>query len=129
MIVHPTHTCFDDALDIFDHVPISDNYVVVHGICNAPAGPFAHAWVEERGKIIWQGGILDGRRGYYAMSLGLFYMHFAITKTSRYSIKQAAYLNGASGHYGPWRDEYKQLLGSEVRARLVPPEPIGWFYV
>lgn len=58
MTIHPTHTCFDDALELIELLvkehpelkeDIGENMLIVHAICLMPDGsPYAHAWVEDK---------------------------------------------------------------------------------
>jgi hypothetical protein len=132
--IYPTHTCFDDALDFFEHVEPKTfpAYRVVHGLATDDEGQlFAHAWIEETPDLVWQGGIIGGRRCYYAMPCDDFYRWMGVVRTSRYSAQLAAQLNASTGHYGPWRKEYAALCGGagRITKRKQPDYPLRAFYV
>ena len=114
--IRPTHHCFDDALDFFEEVVGIEafrrnhaQYTVVHAICIAPDGnPFAHAWVEH-GALIWEAGIVDDARVFFARTeLG-----HPVVRAVRYSVADAIRLNYESEHYGPWDAEIKALCAAK----------------
>lgn len=115
-IIHPTGTCFDDALDFLAEALRIDpraDLVLVHGICTHPDGPragtrYAHAWVEE-GEDLWQTGIIDGERRTYCCERAEFYGLLKIVDTTRYTPRQADRENRRSNHYGPWVKRYAAL--------------------
>lgn len=128
MDIFPTHTCFDDALDLIAE-RLKGNpalarqpatvIALVHGILLAPEGPhkdepFAHAWVEE-GDEVWNSGLLDGQRIYYALNRDEWYRLMRLQKATRYSLREAGRENRKSGHYGPWAEEYRELCGDDGR--------------
>jgi hypothetical protein len=118
--VLPTHHCFDDALDFIaarlGRDASARHLLLVHGIALAPAGqhegePFAHAWVEEQG-VVWDSGILDGVPVHYSVERDDFYASLRIQCFTRYTVREAWLENHRSGHYGPWKDEYRALCGA-----------------
>jgi hypothetical protein len=127
LTVHPTHTCFDDALDYIEALIRQDVHLVrrnssklfvVHGICLKPEGPtkgepFAHAWVEdeysEPEARVWQGGILNGERIFYALDRVEFFQRMRVQECTRYTLREASDHNHRTNHYGPWLDKYKRL--------------------
>lgn len=127
----PTHICFDDALDFLQDVVRAEfaacgdvehvlavfaRMRVVHGICIAPSGrPFAHAWVEQDGAYVWQGGVIDGERVFHRMPLADFMRHVPVQEATRYTVDEALRLNAESNHFGPWDERYRAL------ALLRPP--------
>jgi hypothetical protein len=123
MQCRPTGTCFDDALEfvIEANVPRSNwyKYTIVHGVCVAPDGHrYAHAWIE-RGELAIQ-VMLDGEER-FALSLprGEFYTYYRVRLTTRYTVREAAEENRRTGHYGPWLEQYRQLLGRDNEPRRV----------
>jgi hypothetical protein len=119
MNILPTHTCFDDALDFLGALlqigrlskDELNEYVVVHGICTAPDGnPYAHAWVEQsRARLIWQGGVVDGVRVWFAVPIEEFDREYRPQITTRYTPAETARENARTNHFGPWKDEYFEL--------------------
>ena len=124
--LRPTHTCFDDALDFISEaikrVPFDERMAVinshwlVHGVLKMPDGrPYSHAWVEvaqpDGEWRCWGAGILPGgMRAYYAAVRREYYEHMRVTDdVTRYTLGDAWRLNYESGHYGPWKPEYKAL--------------------
>jgi hypothetical protein len=129
--IHPTHTCFDDALDFFVHIKprAIHEYVVVHALVTLPgqSDVFAHAWVEQLPeRLVIQGGIVNGRRCYYALPT----LPFTIVKSSRYTALQALQLNAIHEHFGPWRREYKDACahGAVIVGALQPSTPVHLFF-
>jgi hypothetical protein len=123
MTIHPTHHCFDDALDFLALRVISNpslaqdpSFVLVHGIRLAPDDVtlFAHAWVEH-GSQVWDAGLLDGRRVAFTADRAEYYRHGRVQCTTRYTCRQAFEENRASGHYGPWLPAYLALCSTSRR--------------
>lgn len=141
----PTHTCFDDALDYFGLVldPARADiwapyFRVVHGICSAggPGGsPYAHAWVEQRecrrwfqadagenpmpDVIVWQAGRRDGADIYWGMDAEAFRLDFGVQRATVYTLRLAVEMNRITGHYGPWRRDYRDLCRQSGDGRIV----------
>lgn len=114
----PTHTCFDDALDMMasflDHDPRSvERLLLVHAICLVPEGPdkdqpFAHAWLED-GEEAWQAGFLDGVKVQFACRVADMVTELRVQHATKYTARQARDENHRSGHYGPWVEKYRAL--------------------
>lgn len=129
MDLHPTHTCFDDALDFIERriredIKKARELFLVHGILLAPTGeqkgtPYCHAWVEDPLGLAWQDGLLEsGERVTYATPVETFRNVFRPQKETRYTLAEAAIENQRTGHYGPWLEEYQALCGSEVLGKV-----------
>ena len=119
--IRPTHSCFDDALDLLEafgakHLVANPNrYTVVHAICSIGGSRFAHAWVEDAqdGLVrIWQGGIVETARIFYVTDRSK--MPFVIEREWRYSVGEALRLNHRTNHYGPWEKEVAAWCGNRV---------------
>lgn len=114
MIVKPTHSCFDDALDyIYDTCSLDPSrmhsMVLVHGICQSENNePYAHAWVEEKGEAHFF-GIVKGVRMLFMVPLDEFLEKFQVVECKRYSVPQAIRLNAYYKNYGPWIEKYRRL--------------------
>jgi hypothetical protein len=141
----PTHTCFDDALDFFEQVlvperlpDVADDFRIVHGICvGADRGePYAHAWVEQLRarnyfvadpgdpmpvptELVWQAGMVNGERVYFAIDRVAFYESYQVSRATRYTLQTASYLNVTTGHYGPWRRNYIDLVRKLGDGRII----------
>lgn len=91
--------------------------MLVHAIILAPddyadlaAGERSvHAWVEE-GDLCWDAGILDGQHIRFSVEHAEYYAHYRVQETTRYTMADVLRENRRSGHYGPWRPEYQQLV-------------------
>jgi hypothetical protein len=118
--LYPTHTCFDDSLDLVlalvrenpDEVR-KQNVFLVHGVCLLPDGtPYAHAWVEidEGGGITVLNAVLrDGMKVYGQFLKEQFYQTWRVEERIRYSLLEA-YENCRQYDYsGPWEDRYRVL--------------------
>lgn len=138
-VIQPTHSCFDDAMDFFEVFDLSDGGVVtemlrtlrlVHGVCVSSEGiAYAHAWVEEHVSaeperkdwptyVVWQGMVHEGRRGYFAVARQWFYGAYKVKSQTSYTMHQFAELNAKTGHYGPWRQKYRELVEAGRGRRL-----------
>ena len=122
--IHPTHSCFDDALDFLanllrDNPGLADAGTVhlVHGILLTPATsePFAHAWVEYSGAV-WQCGILNGKRICYGMDPTEFAEKLRPQDVTRYTPRQAWKENERSNTFGPWVERYQELCRKPAEA-------------
>lgn len=122
MIIEPTHTCFDDALDYFELLlragtarELILGHVVVHAVCCAPDGEhYVHAWVELADEVI-QCGIVAGERVYYSMSRAELGTAIPIVEETRYTVREAYEENCRTGHYGPWVERYRELCAKGDR--------------
>lgn len=109
LTIHPTGTCFDDALDFFAQLlkesPLrarTPDVFLVHGVCLFPTGaPYAHAWVEERGKI-WFSGKLHGTLAFFKGEKDEFVREFRVIAERKYTPAEAWKQNHLFVHYGPW---------------------------
>ena len=120
MTVHPTRTCFDDAMDFMElHYKTlaqlcDERYIIVHAICLMPDGrPYAHAWVEDnkKGECIF-GGIINGQKVYLFAEKADYYECQQVQDTTKYTIKQAMMENLLSYSYGPWEQKYLSLTSN-----------------
>lgn len=125
MIIQPTHTCFDDALDMLcDFYRLRKELVpdlrLVHGICQADDGPFAHAWLEDdtTSQVLFV-GLVDGERVNLACDRKEFYEHAHVRECTRYTIDEAIWLNRKHENFGPWQVRYRVLC--QPRGSLASP--------
>ena len=120
MNIEPTFTCFDDALELINERVLEDpatieTLTLVHGIATGDRGDlYAHAWVEDS-EHCWDSGQVEGQRVYYAVARAEFYAARQIVGSTRYTVREACLANLQSGHYGPWRPEYRMLCGRSNR--------------
>ena len=132
LTIHPTNTCFDDALDYIEMLASSgvtpavlNEHHVVHGVClwpqNQPGSEsesdrrFAHGWVE-RGEWAIQCGLIEGVRVYYQMPRDQMHEYLRVQRFTRYTLREALHHNEQSGHYGPWDLDYWMLCRHSPRA-------------
>ena len=124
-VVLPTHTCFDDALDLLVTIlqkhPDAANtgeFLLVHAICHRPeaGGAFAHAWVEnEHGTgFAFQFGILNGKRELFAQPVKDHYARLTPSDITKYTPRQAWEENRRHENYGPWLEKYLVLCRDYV---------------
>jgi hypothetical protein len=114
--VQPTHTCFDDAMDLLDafatqRPDIIDDLRLVHGICLDPAGePFSHAWLEDTAtaQVLFV-GIVNGERMNLAGDRADYYQEARVQETTTYTLHEALAENTRSHHFGPWEPRYRAL--------------------
>ena len=122
MIVYPTHTCFDDALDMLCEAikanpgsAHSDELKLVHGICVAPDGKkYSHAWVESDRRIAWFAGVVDGKKTQLAAPIEEYYIEINVVETTKYTPRQAWEENYRHANYGPWLEKYKRLCNESL---------------
>lgn len=115
MIMHPTHTCFDDALDfISDFLKVDRRQALtcelVHGILLRDDGaPYSHAWVEQARSTVWTAGLVNGEKVYAGVDAEDYYEEMQVQEATRYSLLEAWAENERTGTYGPWLEKYKRL--------------------
>ena len=116
MMIHPTHRCFDDALDLLwelldDPGASHATLFLVHGICLAPDGlPYAHAWLEDDADAtVLSVGMIDHELTAYSLPRDVYYAQTQVQERQRYTPQEALSANRASGHYGPWDARYVAL--------------------
>ena len=116
MMIHPTHRCFDDALDLLWallHEPAAQDarLFLVHGLCLAPDGlPYAHAWLEDDADAtVLSVGVIDGKTTAYSLPRTTYYAQTQVQERTRYPAQEALAANRATGHYGPWEARYVAL--------------------
>lgn len=128
--IMPTHTCFDDALDMVCRWIQAEpkkkwNSIVLlcHGICRAADDePFAHAWLEmpgNEGIEVWQSGLVRGKKFAFSVDRDEFYDEMKVSKMTQYTLKEAWMKNKKHGTYGPWDTRYLKLCGRPRRLSLV----------
>jgi hypothetical protein len=105
----PTHTCFDDALELIGALR-DFRARLVHAIVEpegAP-GPFAHAWVEREGAALWF-GIYRGSRRLFATPADQYRAEFCARDVTVYTPPEAARMNAYHVTYGLWETRYLEL--------------------
>lgn len=118
--IFPTHTAFDDALDLLGELVLNqpssadtDAFLLVHAIV-APGGePLAHAWVETdggRGLALWY-GIQEGERRLFATPAQKYREDFKVREELCYTAREAWAENVKAGNYGPWTERHRSLCG------------------
>lgn len=113
----PTHTCFDDALDMLQEAikanpgsAKSGELKLVHAICLMPDGQeYAHAWVESNGKHCWFMGMMGNRRHQFVATIEDYYAELRVKETTKYTPEDAWHENDTHVTYGPWNKEYLAL--------------------
>ena len=73
--IHPTHTCFDDALELFMVFAKNQRIrpTLVHAICQKEDGEkFSHAWVERDG-VVYFVGLVNGKKYGFECELPAYY--------------------------------------------------------
>lgn len=125
----PTHTCFDDTLEVIADAArnnpreIWSKIVLVHGII-APVGMerFAHAWVEIEGK---PAGVflVNGERVLITFEPEDWEKHFPVESCTRYSVEEAWEQNRIHCTFGPWLAEYHELCTHKRQDQAFGPWP------
>lgn len=123
--IHPTGTCFDDALDLIAEIvkahpdaAYTREFELVHAICHPPEfHKFAHAWVEtDQGKgVAIFFGIIDGRREQIATRAEEYRQRLNVLEETRYTPYQAYQMNDKHENYGPWEQRYIDLTRDKGR--------------
>jgi hypothetical protein len=116
-VIHPTHQCFDDAMEFLLQPHLAPEQaracVIVHAICLGPNDErYAHAWVELEGDA-WQGGIRGGERIYYPTPQAELHATLRVQHCTRYNLDEIVALNYATRTYGPWDPMYRGLTSAD----------------
>jgi hypothetical protein len=112
----PTHTCFDDAIEIMEAIVKVDpsicfgnDLLLVHAVgLKADGKRFSHAWLEMDGMAIFR-GIVDGKRMELSAPRRQYYHSLKLQQLTRYNCRQVRDENIKSGHFGPWIEPYISL--------------------
>lgn len=112
----PTNQCFDDALDLLALITKRgqhkrEEWRLVHAICKAEGGEFAHAWCERNRKTVVTAFIIDGKHTYVEIGRRDFYRLFMPQEMTRYTVEEAMLANLRSNHFGPWETRYRAACG------------------
>ena len=126
MMLLPTHTCFDDAIETLGEMFTAshNDYAdlrLVHGLVRLPNGKLsAHAWCEfeknAKTYVVFV-AILNGERQHFVGEQGEYYAEIGVVETTRYTVEQAALENRRSGNLGPWLPRYRARTRDAKRAR------------
>ena len=121
-IIYPTHTCFDDAVQIMADLVRenretlnSNRFVIVHAIVAPEGKESSHAWVEdtEKNLVIFM-GLLNGDRMSFSVDLGEYYLKMNVRDFTKYTIAECIAEEKKTGQersYGPWKEKYRELCG------------------
>lgn len=122
LVILPSHTCFDDALDTMVEMlraagpdaALHEQLFLVHAIVTPEGYPaMAHAWLEDdREQTAIFSGILTGEKRRFVTPKETYYANQRPLSVTRYTYREAFVLNRQSGHYGPWKPEYRALCRS-----------------
>jgi len=120
--VYPTHECFDDVprylrmlVDRGATIHDLERYTIVHAIClhEDDGHPYAHAWLELDGIVIFA-GILRDEHVYIHAHRAEYIVKAFVWDETRYSIYEAALAEKRSGFPdSPWVPEYRALCRRE----------------
>lgn len=125
--IYPTHTCFDDALDMLEEAVIAhpdcvftDEFKVVHAICLMKGSDerYAHAWLEYLGKQVWFRGYLDGKLETFAADIKEYYEDARVQEFTKYTPREVNELNKKFVTYGPWEEKYLRLCRDKKGANV-----------
>ena len=115
--IHPTHSCFDDAIERLQE--LGGAATLVHAICIGDDGTrYAHAWVEHDGQVWDSGKLADGRRVTYAVALLEYDTARRVQQKWRYTILEMLRENRLHHTFGPWVPELRALCGRRIVGRI-----------
>ncbi len=115
--IYPTHTAFDDALEIIiwlmQHGGREDvksgRLLIVHAIICPYGLDISQAWIERDGKIVIFTGILRGEKVMINVDRDEYYINSKVRDVTRYTLFEAYAEELRTGHYGPWLEKYRVL--------------------
>lgn len=127
-----TNRCFHDAMEFLEQMiarnvqlVCNSDLTLVHGVIltspnsSHPNHEYAHAWVEFDGQV-WDAGLMEGERVYYAMPIAKYYAARRPVEVTRYDVQEALEQAVAAGHSGPWVPEYRAKCSPEQPPEEVP---------
>lgn len=116
--VYPTHTCFDDAIDIMVEFAQShpaaitmERITLVHAICQMDDGQdFSHAWVESKhlGRAYFK-GLQNGRKELFECDAKSYRKDLKAREITEYDYSAMVKENYRHATYGPWEKKYIDL--------------------
>jgi hypothetical protein len=117
--ISPTHTCFDDALDLISALLRArqitwnnERWLIVHALIKpANCRIFAHAWIERDERIAVFSGTWDGQLAYFEASLAEYYAEFNPVRLTKYTVLEALAMNVRHWNFGPWEQCYRDACG------------------
>lgn len=88
----------------------NDNCMLVHGMITTNGFRAAHAWIEDMSNHM----VIDDTlpEGNTRIPRDTYYQQNEIypSELTRYTLSEAAKLKSETGTYGPWNDEYYQVI-------------------
>lgn len=122
MTIHPTRTCFDDAVEILLAMVLAgqdhDQIKVVHGMIlsnepNHEGELIAHGWVECGPEVFFR-GLLDGKVVDISTTRREYYKRIQIVELIRYTPAEVADHAERAGHTGPWAEPFTRYVGRKA---------------
>lgn len=120
MKIYPTHTCFDDAIEILCEIIKQDpgiiettEFELVHAIVSPAGKELAHAWIERNREICFWVGIVEGNQIVFASKRDDYRQQFNVVEEKRYTIREMWEENARHNNFGPWIEKYRALCGSD----------------
>jgi hypothetical protein len=118
-VVHPTFSCFDDAMEFIEYVAKEHKQddlsmiKLVHGLFTGNDNKsHTHAWVEDSSmEVAIFAGMWKGDKIYFYSPIDQFYSSHKITETTKYTLREAAEKNLTHQTFGPWEPKYVALCG------------------
>ena len=109
IVLPPTGTCFDDALDLYEalaRVGVSPaklaGITIVHGLCERDGSVFAHGWNQTQSFCVQAGVTPTAERAWYLMYRKAFEAFFHPSYVRRYTLAEALEENDVHETFGPW---------------------------
>lgn len=126
IVLYPTGTCFDDAVDYLNDLCskepwkikwLNKQYKIVHGICLLEDGsPYSHCWLERANRCydfrLYGSSIKEKVMVEYTRIE--YYSRFKPQKMLKYSLKDCCDLERTYGYPGPWDAELRKLCNDLV---------------
>lgn len=119
MIVFPTQSCFDDAVEVTKAILTAhpdalrtDEFLIVHGVVAPYGKDFSHAWIEatKQDRVIFI-GVIKGERQILSAERQEYYDEIKVKETTKYTFMQAYEEEKRTGEFGPWVPKYRELCG------------------
>ncbi len=114
--LHPTHTCFDDALTNLIFImkrygtkPVrTGEVIIVHAIIAPDGEDIGHAWIETPTSVFFT-SIMKGERVLVEANKIEYLARSNWKYVRKYTLFEAYAEELRSGHYGPWDAKIREL--------------------
>lgn len=133
--IHPTHACFDDAMDLFvtmlkaGGLNAKRDLRLVHAACQEGDKKWAHAWVQDVNVgVSYFVGLISEWPQVLVTASDNYARAMHVVEEHKYDYDEMIHMNRQHGNYGPWVEriralckDSKETYGSSSIVMGLPP--------